>query len=398
MTERQLQARVGMFTIVAMVLVAIMVFQFGSLKNVFHPRYEIAIHFTEAPGLFPSTPVRMNGITIGSVKEVTLDNEHGGVLVIVEIDEKYRLRTDSTPSLRRTILGDSSIEFTPGVEKEFVIAGTRLHGLAPTNPMDIVNRLEKQVNKSVTSFEETSAEWKKVGVNINHLMFTNRDDIELAIQKSVKSLDQFSQVMQNTNKVLQNADLVLGDKENQANLKRTLAAMPKMVEETQQTIAAVRQTVIAVQGAVEKADQNLENLQKVTEPLGKRTTSIVVNLDATMTNLKQLSGELNDYVKLVKNKDGSLNRMIEDPELYNNLNRSAAALNVLLKNIEPIMKDAQVFSDKIARHPELMGVSGAMKGSSGLKNEPTPQAVHHHHPSRTARHTPSSAARKNKRQ
>jgi len=26
-----------------------------------------------------------------------------------------------------------------------------------------------------------------------------------------------------------------------------------------------------------------------------------------------------------------------------------------------------VFSDKVARHPELIGVSGALRGSSGLK-------------------------------
>ena len=56
-----------------------------------------------------------------------------------------------------------------------------------------------------------------------------------------------------------------------------------------------------------------------------------------------------------------------------NLNLSASALTVLLNNLEPIARDVRVFSDKIARHPEILGVSGAMKGSSGLK-EATEQA------------------------
>ncbi|MCA9023317.1 MAG: hypothetical protein KDA74_24380, partial [Planctomycetaceae bacterium] len=48
--------------------------------------------------------------------------------------------------------------------------------------------------------------------------------------------------------------------------------------------------------------------------------------------------------------------------------RSASSLTVLLNNLEPIARDIRIFSDKIARHPEILGVSGAMKGSSGLKD------------------------------
>jgi phospholipid/cholesterol/gamma-HCH transport system substrate-binding protein len=38
-----------------------------------------------------------------------------------------------------------------------------------------------------------------------------------------------------------------------------------------------------------------------------------------------------------------------------------------MKNLDLVMKDLRVFSDKIARHPELIGAGGALRGSSGLK-------------------------------
>jgi phospholipid/cholesterol/gamma-HCH transport system substrate-binding protein len=41
---------------------------------------------------------------------------------------------------------------------------------------------------------------------------------------------------------------------------------------------------------------------------------------------------------------------------------------MILRNLEPIMHDLRIFSDKVARHPELIGVSGALRGSSGLKD------------------------------
>jgi phospholipid/cholesterol/gamma-HCH transport system substrate-binding protein len=69
----------------------------------------------------------------------------------------------------------------------------------------------------------------------------------------------------------------------------------------------------------------------------------------------------------VNSEDGSINRFARDPELYENLNSSAESLNLLVRSLEPILKDVRVFSDKVARHPELLGVSGAMKGSSGIK-------------------------------
>jgi len=194
---------------------------------------------------------------------------------------------------------------------------------------------------------------------------------------------------------------MLGDPENQANLKKTLAAMPRMVEETHQTIALFKQTVSSVQGAVEQADTNLENLTHVTEPLGRKTASIVTKLDSTMSNMYSLSQELNTFVKLMNKKDGTINKLASDPELYENLNRSATAMNVLLKNLQPIMHDARVFSDKIARHPELMGVGGALKGSSGFKEATysEPQQRSSSNIRQTSGRLPTSAAlRKSRRQ
>ncbi|MCA9147569.1 MAG: hypothetical protein KDB05_32570, partial [Planctomycetales bacterium] len=36
-------------------------------------------------------------------------------------------------------------------------------------------------------------------------------------------------------------------------------------------------------------------------------------------------------------------------------------------------RDVRIFSDKVARHPELIGVSGALRGSAGIKEVPDDQ-------------------------
>jgi phospholipid/cholesterol/gamma-HCH transport system substrate-binding protein len=47
------------------------------------------------------------------------------------------------------------------------------------------------------------------------------------------------------------------------------------------------------------------------------------------------------------------------------------AINHLLPHMDRILHDVEVFADKIARHPESLGVGGAISPSSGLKEAPT---------------------------
>lgn len=361
MSERQLQFRVGLFALAALVATGVMIFQFGEIRALWEPRYPLLIHFTEAPGIFPGTPVRRNGVPIGKVRSLDFDEQHGGVLVVVDIKERFRMRLDSRPELVRSLLGDASIEFQPGSSDKFLAPGSRIKGSPPTDPFEVVERMEKQVTASLDTFNATAVEWQKVGRNLNGLVETNRGNLDVVIERAAESLHQVSTTMRNANQIV-------GNPENQENMRKALEELPQMVAET-------RQAIVAVRSAVEKADANLANLGHVTLPLAQRSTSIVTRLDATLGNLEGLSGELNDFAQIVTRKDGTLQRFATDPELYERLSRSAGLLAVLLQNLEPIARDLRIFSDKIARHPELMGVGGAMKPSSGVKDpllEPPP--------------------------
>jgi phospholipid/cholesterol/gamma-HCH transport system substrate-binding protein len=81
-----------------------------------------------------------------------------------------------------------------------------------------------------------------------------------------------------------------------------------------------------------------------------------------------LMSELNRFAKLVNTKEGSLQKFASDPSLYDNLDRSSQSLSVLLRNVEPVLRDLREFSDKVARNPELLGVGGAVRPSAGLKD------------------------------
>ncbi|QDT41484.1 mce related protein [Gimesia alba] len=363
MTDRQIQFRVGLFVISAMITGAAMIFQFGQLETLWKKKYTIAMRFESISGVHRGTPVVRHGIRIGEVSKIITSDSKPGVLLLVAISETQHLRKDASPQIVSSIMGDSKIVITPGKSTNFIQPGERLIGQASSDPMEVVFRMEKQVSTTLEAFTSTSKEWEKLAGNMNRLMETKEGNLDVVIERAATSLEEFSLAMRKMNQMMGSVNQLVADPKQQENLKRTIAAMPAMIESTHRTIASV-------EVAVKKAGENLDNLSQVTDPLAKHSQSMIVKLDRSLSRLDAIMAEMNSFTRALNSGDGSLKKFMSDPELYRNMNRSASSLTVLLNNLEPIARDIRIFSDKIARHPEILGVGGAMKGSSGLK-EPT---------------------------
>jgi len=252
--------------------------------------------------------------------------------------------------------------------------GAELVGASAESPFAAVERMESRVNESLANLEATSEEWKMVAANINMLLEDNRKPVDEMIAKSLASVEEFGVAMQAATRTLTETQTAIGtvneflsDPVYQGHLKKTVETLPVMVQQTTETLAAAQSTLAGI-------DRNLKNLEAVTSPIANRSETYAAKLESTLANLDGLTGQLNAFSQLLTKEDGSLNQLASSPELYRNLNMSAASLSILLTNLQPIMKDMRVFSDKIARHPELLGVGGAMRGSSGIKDAPVQPA------------------------
>lgn len=354
MSDNQLQFRVGIFVIAASLTAVGLVMRFGEMRWMWEEYYTVAVHFEEAAGVHPQTGVRKNGVPIGHVRELFFDEKQGGVTVLLNIQKRHSLRKDSRARLSVSILGDATVEFTPGVSREFLRPGSKIVGVPSANPLEMIAQMQSRVDETLASFTSTSREWQKVAKNVNGVMETHRGHIGRVVEEAAESMHQLTMTLKAANQIV-------GDPETQEGLRQTITALPAMVQETQAAIKSIR-------GAVGKADMALGNIAKVTAPLAERSESISVSLDKSLGSLEMLLAELSKFSRLLNDEDGSLRLMATDPELYRNMNRSAGSLSTLLNNLQPVINDMRVFADKLARHPELLGVRGALQGSTGLKN------------------------------
>ena len=157
---------------------------------------------------------------------------------------------------------------------------------------------------------------------------------------------------------------ILGDPELREQIKQTISEMPVMLEETR--------------GAVERIERHLRlagarhaEHRGPDQAAGRRRAGPVDELDTSMNNVNQLSDNLLQFSQKLNDPQGSLGALLHDKELYQHVNHMAKNLDELTRDLKPILNDARVFTDKIARHPELLGVRGAIKKDAGLKDSPS---------------------------
>ena len=83
MNERVMQFRVGVVVLATAIIAGILIVLFGDLPSLVQATYPLRMSFSDARGVADGTPVRKNGILVGRVSKVALD-ERGGVTVVAD--------------------------------------------------------------------------------------------------------------------------------------------------------------------------------------------------------------------------------------------------------------------------------------------------------------------------
>ncbi|MGE0608602.1 MAG: MlaD family protein [Pirellulales bacterium] len=364
MDERIVKFRVGVMVLATLIITGILVLLFGNVPKFATTHYRLYIHFDEAPGVSKDTPVRKSGVLIGRVNEVRLldgPGERGGALVSLDIDAERRLHGNEFCKIESTLLGDSTLVWMPLPDKNLAreviepnTPDTPLEGRVATNPLRMASDMEGRMTDLMDSAMQASRDISELSRRLTVLV----DDNEGAVQRVVTRAEQ---TLDSVKTAADSVGDVLGDPQLKQAIKTSLADVPDVMNELRGAITSMKHTM-------ELADRNLENLEGITEPLGQKGASIVGKVDNTLSQVEKLVIRLNDFSESLNSSDGTLGRLINDPELYENLNSATANINQLTRDIKPIIKDVRIFTDRIARHPETIGVGGAIRRSTGAKN------------------------------
>ncbi len=355
MNDRTVQFRVGVMVLATAIIAGILIVLFGDLPSLVQGNYPIRMRFLDARGVSTGTPVRKNGILVGRVTDVTLD-ERGGVMVMADIDSHVPLYRDEQPRISGSLLGDAEISLVPG---RVVPPRTRLQpddvleGIVVRDPIEAFSTLEPKLSTALDSLVAASETVSKLAVTIDKTLLGDDDRFDKLIGKTEKALDDFSLAMTGVNDII-------GDEAARRRMKESIGMLPDVLGD-------LRTAVKGIGATVDSADRNLRNLEGLTRPLGERGEQIVTRLDSTIGRLDEVLLQASGFVKSLNESEGTLGRLVRDPKLYEELSATVSNVNRISRELRPIINDVRVFSDKIARHPESLGVRGALDRRPGLK-------------------------------
>src|SRR5271156_1708799 len=98
MNERVMQFRIGMFVIVAGLVLTMLIVWFGESPSLLRDHAFVKVRYKEAPGVAEGITIRKSGIRIGEVLSIEFDdqpNQPDGVIVILSLERKYKIKEGS---------------------------------------------------------------------------------------------------------------------------------------------------------------------------------------------------------------------------------------------------------------------------------------------------------------
>lgn len=285
------EVKTGVLVLLGIIL---FIFGFNYLKglNLLDSSRTFYTTYDNVEGLVPSTPVTINGLSVGKVTKVGFIGDGSGKLQI-------------------KLLVDSEFEFSKNSKAELYETG-----LIGGKAIAIVPAFDGAENAKDNDVLEGS---KKAGLTdlVNQRLTPLQEKIEL--------------MMVSADSLLTNLNDVFDDK-TKANLKTSIAGLSSTIESFKGTSNSLNQLMINNEVKIEAV---LTNAEKVSNDLTKITGSLSES-DLGQT-VKNLEATLKDFDKILANLEkgeGTMGKLLKDDALYNNLEGASKEMEALILDIK----------------------------------------------------------------
>ena len=381
-TQRQ-EFRIGIMVLACIVSLVLMTFFFGRqpVINFRSGESTIQVRFQRAPGVKRNTPVLKNGIQIGRVTRVELVENDQQVEVTIHLDRQRKIYTDENCRIRQTvIMGDASLEFVKrlnfvGEIKEIdTKAIPYLVGIDSTDLMSGFGNIEGDISKAIQNVSVAADQISGFMERLNNAMGTP-EEFNTYREKFSAVVDETRQTMASVRQTSDGVSRFVNDPEVQTSVRKMLNDLPDVIERSRVLVAESTLFVQETRGLIEKGNISLDNLstglEKVARTLEVITTitdqvegdvpEIVSAVKRSAVRLESLFSELTTLVENFRQADGTVKRLIRDPEAYekilatlDNVERITDEVDWMLRaDVKPIAHNVKVLTDKAARDPAV---------------------------------------------
>jgi phospholipid/cholesterol/gamma-HCH transport system substrate-binding protein len=289
------ETKVGVLAAIAITLL-ILGFNFLKGKNLLERKNTIYAVFPRVDALSPSDPIKINGLQVGLVSDLTEKDENlSGVIVALNLTKKINIPENSYAMIMSSPLGSSALNIVLGTSAKFIEEGDTLSTRSSGGIMeDLKGSLTPTVDKVNGTLKSLDSLVEQVGVVLDPKTKAN----------------------------LQN--LI-------ANLASASSSLTTLVNAQNGALAASLNNMSYLTAKIKKKHDSINHIIKNVDIMTQKFAAL--DLEKTMTKLQDVVDNLNVTLNKVNKNDGTLGLLMNDPKLYNNLNATTNSLNILLQDL-----------------------------------------------------------------
>ncbi|HEX7023292.1 MAG TPA: MlaD family protein [Gemmatimonadales bacterium] len=251
-----------------------------------HPT--VAVAFTDAGTLKRGSPVKVSGVDLGTVEEISYEG-YGKVLVRLNLDQRVNPRRDAAAELASVgLVADAIINFNPGTAAEPLAPDAVIPGTVKRGLMDMGGELGDQVKSALD--------------DVNQIRFK---EVSEDLRRSLRAFERLAGVYSST---------------------------------TSGPVAELTATMRGLQAVSARIDSVLVATQF--DRTARTADSLMGNLTQLSASAQSTARQLDSLLARVNRGEGTLGRLASDTLLYANSQR-------LLKSLQEFVDDLKKHPGKI---------------------------------------------------
>ena len=289
------------FFVLSSILLFIFGFNFLKGSSLLDKQKTIYAVYDEVDGLLVGANVMINGLSIGNVVELDFLPSSTKIIVTLKVKDKLNFSSKSTASIYETgVLGGLAISIDPIFDRQSIVkTGDTLNSSVRPGLTELINRqiepLSRQLQSTITSVDSIFT-----GAS-NILNSQTQEEIKESIKvltSAIKAINSSSIIIEKT----------LTDKNSQIN-------------------------------------NTIDNFEKISSNLSEVSGELnSFGLSNLLSNLEVSVDGISSIVNKLDSDKSTIGKLINEDEVYNNLNSSIESLNSLIIDIKENPKKYVHFS------------------------------------------------------
>ncbi len=336
---------IGILTIVTF-LAGLWGFNFIKGSNMLKRNLEFHSYYSDVAELATGSAVTVSGFKVGSITKIELDpTDVSRVKVSYEVEKDIKV-----PASARAVLRNTSFMGGRGIELQFkklcggdlpcATSGSELNG----NELGMIG--------SMIDFSEADPLVETVGKSVDVITDKLSGDTTSQIYSTYQNLDATIENLTKVTKQLSN--IMYANNQSIESTLSSFAAISKNLEQNNQQINSILSNLSRASN--DFASLNLNQTVSQANGTLSSTEAAITELKGVAAKASTSMQQLDEIIAKVNNEEGSLGKLINDKELYENVEGTAEHLALLLQDLRLNPKryvNLSVFGKKQAYvHPD----------------------------------------------